>query len=138
MSYLIRPLNLCLCLFAVWSSPAKAQETTPSLDDVPQSFRRSGLPHWAEFPVPPTDVPTPAQIRANVEKTQAAYGVVAEAVKRLTWDEGTPEAFGSMVRARMEKSFPQPYDKIISDADIEAFAAQMRRVGQAPQPYDRY
>lgn len=135
MSNLIKSLTYALLIFGFISTGAFAQG---SVSDGELKFRRSGVPHWSEFPAAPKDVPTVLQIKSNVAATEFTRKQVERQISAITWDAGSAETYSDSIHERMNKSLLPLYDAVMSIADIEAFASKMRQKAQTPQPYDRY
>ncbi len=121
--------------------PPRRRKTTAIVDPpieqapvIPAPAPVSGLtmPKWSEFPVPPKDVPTPADIAVEV-KTQndKARGLTNE-VAALNWDPEDAETVRKETVARLDPDMMKPLDQPMSATAIEAFAADLRRKAVPP------
>ena len=82
------------------------------------------FPKWSEFPVPPTNVPTPRDIAQRV-KTENDKGKTFNAeVKALVWDKDVPEPFAEATRGRMDPEFSKQVDVAQAQKDTQAVLNQ--------------
>lgn len=93
-------------------------------------------PRWADFPKTSTDTPQPIEVAARVNTLRASGGALAGEASRIDWTLGDPVAFANEVNARVDAQQIAPVSAE-TQAEIEAFAAALRRRGTAPPPIDR-
>lgn len=93
-------------------------------------------PRWADFPKTATDTPQPIEVAARVNTLRASGGALAGEASRIEWTPGDPVAFANEVNARVDAQAISPVTAE-TQAEVEAFAAELRRRGTAPPPIDR-
>lgn len=93
-------------------------------------------PRWADFPGTATDSPQPLEVAARVNTLRASAGTLGGEASRIEWTLGDPVAFAAETRARIDARQIAPATAQ-TQADVEAFAAELRRRGTAPPPIDR-
>jgi len=110
-------------------SLAFAQETAPSrgLDT---------MPRWSEFPAPPTDVPTAAEIKRRVDAEKAKQRQLNAEVAALVWDKQEPEAIASAARQEIASTLPPPVDEILTPEQLQAFVTKLRAQAVPPPVAD--
>lgn len=121
-----------------------APQTTPDTaatqeipEAVPQSTPPANLntmPKWSEFPVPPTNVPTAKQVKAQVDITQAKGRQLKAEVDALVWDDTKAEPFAADAKSRIDPAQAAPVDAHLTPAQIDAMAADLHKRGEAPPP----
>jgi hypothetical protein len=94
-------------------------------------------PRWEDFPRASTDLPTAAEIAGRVEVLTAANAGLSGEVSRLEWSLDDPAAFETQVRQRLAAIPPSP-DALRTAQQLEAWAAELRRLGEAPPPIPRH
>ena len=92
----------------------------------------NSMPKWSEFPLPPENVPTPAELLAKVTETKDQRKQLRTEVRALVWDESNPNVFAETVRDQINPSLAGPVDGTSSVAEIEALAAELRRRAAPP------
>lgn len=93
-------------------------------------------PRWADFPRTSTDTPAPIEVAARVNTLRASAGALAGEASRIEWTLGDTEAFAAETKARIDSQQIAPATAQ-TQADVDAFAAELRRRGTAPPPIDR-
>ena len=93
-------------------------------------------PRWADFPPTSTDTPQPLEVAARVNTLRASGGALAGETSRIEWTLGDPAVFAAETKARIDAQQIAPATAQ-TQADVEAFAAELRRRGTAPPPIDR-
>ncbi|CAL1691701.1 hypothetical protein MMB232_01850 [Brevundimonas subvibrioides] len=93
-------------------------------------------PRWADFPKTATDTPRPIEVAARVNTLRASGGALAGEASRIEWTLGDPVAFANEVNARVDAQAISPVTAE-TQAEVDAFAAELRRRGTAPPPIDR-
>ncbi|WP_155847330.1 hypothetical protein [Asticcacaulis sp. AC402] len=145
----MRPLRATAVLSGfclVLAGGASAQETAESASQRPVApipavapsltSVAAGLPKWSEFPVPPSDVPTVADIAARVKTQAIASTQLAAEVRALVWDNDEPESFAAAAIARINPIYLKPVDAVLSVEQIERLADDLRRRAVAPPMAD--
>ena len=90
------------------------------------------MPKWSEFPLPPENVPTPAELLAKVTETKDQRKQLRTEVRALVWDESDPNVFAETAHGQINPSLAGPVDGTSSVAEIEALAAELRRRAAPP------
>lgn len=103
---------------------------------VPARPENDTLPKWSEFPAPPTDVPTVAEIAQRVKTQTAASAQLKAEVSRLVWDNTPIEPFAAATRRRLDPAYIQRLDRQLSMQEIEALATELRRRAAPPPMVD--
>lgn len=93
-------------------------------------------PRWADFPRSDGAAPTPAEVASRVGGLRAGSGALADEAARIEWTLGDPAAFAAEVARRIE-SQPIAPATAMTQAEVEAYAAEIRRRGAAPPPIGR-
>lgn len=93
-------------------------------------------PQWSEFPKASGEVPGARDIAARVEALSSANVRLAGDVGRLTWSFDDPVGFEAQVRERLAAVPPSP-DSARTLQQLEAWAEDLRRRGEAPPPIGR-
>jgi len=93
-------------------------------------------PRWSDFPRSTGVLPEPVEVAARVRSLQGDGDSLAAAAARIEWTMEDPVAFTAEVNRRLDAQAMAPAT-IQSQAEIEAFAEQLRRRGAAPPPIDR-
>jgi len=92
----------------------------------------SSMPKWSEFPVPPTNITTADQFRAEVTETLEKRKQLRTEVRALVWDDTVPETFAQAARGRIDPAFSGPLDAQVTPAQIDALAAELRKRAAPP------
>ena len=108
-------------------SPAGAQEAQNT-----QAPSQSSFPKWSEFPVAPKNVPTPADFAQRVQMQSVQAQALKTEVAAIVWDTGTAEDLAAKSKGRLNPVFMKPVDQAMSQADIEALAASLRKRATPP------
>lgn len=95
-----------------------------------------GYPRWSDFPKSSTDTPGAIEVAARVNTLRASGGALAGEASRIEWTLGDPVAFASEINARIDAQAIAPVTAQ-TQAEVETFAAELRRRGTAPPPIDR-
>lgn len=82
-------------------------------------------PKWSEFPAPPVNVPTTADIKGQVEQVAARSQAFEAQVAAIEWDEQEPDRFSADAAARLDPVLSQPVTESIRD-EAERFARENR------------
>jgi len=93
-------------------------------------------PRWQDFPAAPTDLPEPVVIAQQVNTLRATGGALAGEVSRIAWTLDDPIAFAEWVNARVAAT-PIAPATARTQAEIDAYAQELRRRATAPPPVDR-
>jgi len=93
-------------------------------------------PRWADFPTTSTDTPAAVDVAARVDTLRASSGTLADEASRIEWTLDDPVAFAAQTKARIDARAVAPVTAE-TQAEVEAFAADLRRRGTAPPPIDR-
>ncbi len=89
------------------------------------------MPKWSEFPLPPTDVPTAAEFKADVAMALDKRRQLRTEVRALVWDNTVPENFAA-ARDRIDPAHTAPIDAQTTPAQMEALAAELRKRATPP------
>lgn len=109
-------------------TPEPAQETATA--PAPQADMDS-MPKWSEFPLPPTNVPTAAEFKADVSAALGKRKQLRTEVRALVWDNTVPENFAA-ARDRLDPSHSAPIDAQATPAEMDALAAELRKRATPP------
>ncbi len=90
------------------------------------------MPKWSEFPVPPTNVPTPAVFAARVQAATARQVQLSREMAAITWDNDIGEPFAAASRNRFKADKLKPIDPALSTDQINAYAASVRQRAAPP------
>lgn len=93
-------------------------------------------PRWRDFPAAPTDLPQVAEVGRSIDRLQAEGSTLAQEAARIEWTMTDAEAEAAAVRAQVG-AVPVSPDAARTQADIEAFAQELRDRAKAPPPVDR-
>ncbi|UDF02307.1 hypothetical protein [Asticcacaulis sp. AND118] len=114
--------GLVLGAFAV---PASAQDVgAPRVYD--------DFPKWSQFPPPPTDVPTPAQIRQQVVALKATAVNLQRTADALPWELKEPDAMAASAKAKIDPVLGAPVETGVDNAATETMAARLRARATPP------
>ena len=98
----------------------------------------TAYPRWEDFPARPTDIPSAQVIRAEVHGLETAQAGLAADAAAIDWTmEEDPEVFAERIRAAVSAKAAAPVDVQRTQAEIEAFAEELRRRATAPPPVPR-
>ncbi|ESQ77047.1 hypothetical protein [Asticcacaulis sp. YBE204] len=99
-----------------------AQEATPPAP-APQAH---DFPKWSEFPPPPKDVPTAAEIKTRVLEMQGVGISVQKTIDAIVWDlDQQPQAFITKANARIDPILGAPA-KPMDMGELNAFVNKLR------------
>ena len=84
----------------------------PKADNLP-------FPKWSEFPVPPTDVPTVAEIAQRVKSQNDLNKAFNARLNALVWDNYVPEAFAETTREAMNPEYSKPVDMAETQKEMQ-------------------
>lgn len=93
-------------------------------------------PRWRDFPAAPTDLPPAAEIASSVERLHGQGSTLAQEAARIDWTMKDAETEAAAVRAQVG-AVPVSPDAARTQADIDAFAQELRDRAKAPPPVDR-
>ncbi|AQR63475.1 hypothetical protein BZG35_10290 [Brevundimonas sp. LM2] len=93
-------------------------------------------PRWADFPKTSSDTLRPVEVAARVNTLRASAGALAGEASRIEWTLDDSVAFAAGINARIDAQAIAPVTAE-TQAEVEAFAADLRRRGAAPPPIDR-
>jgi hypothetical protein len=108
------------------ASPQPAPLLTP---DTPVA----SMPRWSEFPTPPTHITPLSQFAAQVQALDQAGAQLTRDAAQIPWPSITADELHADILARLDPAKMAPIDPIMSQAQIEAFAAK-QRARAAPPP----
>lgn len=93
-------------------------------------------PRWQDFPKAAADAPTPVEAAARVQGLTGAGSSLQSEAERIEWTLDDPTALASEIGARVDS---QPISPVTAQtqAEVEAFAEEVRRRAEAPPPIDR-
>jgi hypothetical protein len=98
----------------------------------PPSPSLSTMPHWSEFPVPPTDVPTAADIKERVDAQIVARDLLRAQFRALPWDAFEPEALAAAIHAQINPAMLTPVDAPMTAEQLESMGAALRAKAAPP------
>ncbi len=93
-------------------------------------------PRWEDFPRAATDTPTPVEVAGRVQGLTGAGSSLQSEAERIEWTLGDPAALASEIGARVDSQQISPVTAE-TQAEVEAFAEEVRRRAEAPPPIDR-
>jgi hypothetical protein len=105
-------------------TPDPAQETATQAD-------MDSMPKWSEFPLPPTNVPTAAEFKADVSAALGKRRQLRTEIRALVWDNTVPENFAA-ARDRLDPAHSAPIDAQATPAEMDALAAELRKRATPP------
>lgn len=97
-----------------------------------ESVKAYDYPSWSDFPPPPTDIPTPADIKHEVLAIENSAARLQDTVAKIVWELSNPDAFSRTVTARVDPILGAPIATPLANAEVEAFAEILRRKAKAP------
>lgn len=119
-----------LALLAIMSVPTHLlAQTVP--DPAPRADMDT-MPKWSEFPVPPANITTAAEFKADVTATLEKRKQLGTEVRALVWDDTVPDTFAAEARGRIDPAFSGPVDSQLTPAQIDAMAAELRKRAAPP------
>ena len=130
----MRAITVVIAVVCAAPGLAQAQDA-----GIPPSAEVRGLdtmPRWSEFPAPPQDVPTAADIKRRVEAEKAKQRQLETEVAALVWDKQEPEAIAGAARQEIASSLPAPVDEILTPEELQAFVAKLRAQAVPPPVAD--
>ncbi len=90
------------------------------------------LPRWSEFPAPPENVPSAADIRLKVN-TMAGKGRQLRAnASTIVWDNYAPDQLAAQFNKLVESRYLVTVDPELTPAQLDAFAASLRAKAVPP------
>ncbi len=90
------------------------------------------MPHWAEFPIAPKDVPTVSDFAKRVH-TEEDYRAQLDTLGRaIVWEVFEPNAIAAAVNAQIDPSKMGPVDQELTSQQSEALAQSLRDKATAP------
>ena len=104
---------------------------------VPHTASSSGaanqsFPKWSEFPLPPTEVPTVAEIKVKVAEQNALRDQLTSEVAAIVWDKDDPNLFYTNANSRIDPKFLQPLDASLPPTALDAYGADLRKKATPP------
>jgi hypothetical protein len=82
--------------------------------------------------VAPKNVPTPANFAQRVETQSTEAQSLKTEVAAIVWDTGTADELAAQSKRRLDPAFMKPIDQAMSQSDIEALAASLRKRATPP------
>lgn len=121
----IKTILLPCAIVGAFAVSASAQDvSTPRVYD--------DFPKWSQFPPPPTDVPTPAQIKQQVVALKATAVNLQRTADALPWELKEPDAMAASANARIDPVLGAPVEAGVDNAAIENMAARLRARANPP------
>ncbi|MGN6424106.1 MAG: hypothetical protein ACTHLA_12440 [Asticcacaulis sp.] len=119
------------------AGPVLAQTAAPSTDAQPAPLLTpdtpvASMPRWSEFPVPPDHTTPLSEFAARVRSLNQMGAQLAHDEAQIHWPTITPEALHAQILARIDPAKMAPIDPMLSQKDIEAFAAKQRARATPP------
>lgn len=93
-------------------------------------------PRWEDFPKAAADSPTPVEVAVRVQGLTGAGSSLQSEAERIEWTLGDPATLASEIGARVDSQQISPVTAE-TQAEVEAFAEEVRRRAEAPPPIDR-
>ncbi len=93
-------------------------------------------PRWADFPRAASDAPGAVEVAARVQGLTGAGSSLQSEAERIEWTLGDPATLASEIGARVDSQQISPVTAQ-TQAEVEAFAEEVRRRAEAPPPIDR-
>ncbi len=122
------PVQTTQTLNPVPPEPNLAALKPPSVD-APVA---GGMPHWAEFPIAPKDVPTLAEFARRVHVQEANSAAQDAQGKAIAWEPNQPDSIAASANALIDPAKMAPIDSEMSPQESEAFAKAARDRATAP------
>ncbi|MDC7681772.1 hypothetical protein PQU92_00660 [Asticcacaulis sp. BYS171W] len=91
----------------------------------------NGFPTWSEFPPPPENVPTAAEIKGRVLDIQGIGGALQRTVDAIVWDLDPAARITTAANARIDPLLGAPA-KPVDPVELEAFASKLRARATPP------
>ncbi|MGA9658407.1 MAG: hypothetical protein WBQ60_04820 [Asticcacaulis sp.] len=125
---------LMLLLSWAYSGAAFAQSPADPAQPVaaPPAANLNSMPKWSEFPVPPKDVPTAADIRQKVLVAENKRRQLNTEVDAIVWDEGDPDAYAKAAFAKIDPEKSEALSLYTTPEAMDARAAELRRRAAPP------
>ncbi|MCR6661029.1 MAG: hypothetical protein NVV72_17480 [Asticcacaulis sp.] len=125
-------LSAPLAALALLVGPTHLLAQTAAEPAAPQADINS-MPKWSEFPVPPTDITTPAEFQAAVTETLGKRQQLKTETDALVWDDTVPETFAADARGRIDPAHTAPIEaQTTTPAQINALAEDLRKRAAPP------
>ena len=103
-----------------------------SAQDTASPRTYDSFPKWSEFPPPPKDVPTPAQIRQQVVALKATAEQLQKTADALPWELKAPDAMAAAANARIDPVLGAPVQTGVDKVAVESLAARLRARAEPP------
>jgi hypothetical protein len=119
----------------VHQAVAQAPEAPKPLSDNAVNIdtkKHEGFPTWSQFPPPPKDIPTLADIKAKVVEVEGQAKGLQTKVAGLDWELSNPTAFVDQTKSRIDPVLSKPVDMVLSQTEIESFAQALRKKAIPP------
>ncbi len=110
-----------------WAQGEAQQAATPA-----PSRPLNTLPHWSEFPVAPTDVPTASEIKQRVAGQLVLKQALNMQFNSLSWDAYTPDALATEARNQIDPVKMNPVETPLTASQMESLGAQLRAKAAPP------
>lgn len=94
------------------------------------------MPRWSEFPAPPQNVPTAAEIKRRVEAEKAKQRQLNAQVSALVWDKQEPENIAGQARDDIASHLPPTVDDILTPEQLSTFVERLRTQAAPPPVAD--
>lgn len=127
---------ITVVIAVVCAAPGLAQAQDAVTPPPAEARGLDTMPRWSEFPAPPQDVPTAADIKRRVEAEKAKQRQLETEVAALVWDKQEPERIAGEARQAIASDMPAPVDDILSPQQLEAFVAKLRAEATPPPVAD--
>jgi hypothetical protein len=106
---------------------------TKAKTDLPED----GFPKWRDFPPPPTNIPLPSDIKAEVVKLTASQFSLNQSLAKLKWDQGEPEALARHMRSEINTTYLVPIEVYDCQATL-AFGDRLHQQSLPPPLIDKW
>ncbi len=127
------PVSVALLIMMSCPTHLLAQTAADQAAPTPQPQADiNTMPKWSEFPVPPTNITTPAEFQADVTQTLQKRQQLQSETSALVWDDTVPETFAEDARGRLDPAHLAPIDAQVTPAQIDAQAAELRKRAAPP------
>ena len=114
------------------AAPAFAQDTGSNTPETPSTVPTTA-PRWSEFPAPPENVPTAADIRMKVNAELVKQKQLQAELATLVWDPQEPDKIYADAVSHIDPAHLAPVDTAMTPAQADAYA-QALRTKAAPPP----
>lgn len=123
-------VTLAMTLFVAGGACAQGEVAAPVPPQPSPSLNT--MPHWSEFPVVPTDVPSALDIKARVEGQVAFRDQLRTQYSALKWDAFQPDVMAAAIQANIDPTKLVPVDPALNSQQLDSLGAALRAKAAPP------